>query len=199
MIQIRTSQKEIYDLITAWVIISVAFAIVLKPADVSYLSSRFPYYIILAGLTVGLGFLLHEMAHKVVAQRYNCWAEFRADIQMLLLALLMSFFGFIFAAPGAVMIYGKVSRKQNGIISLAGPLTNFVLAAILLTIGMFTIPSPLMKDILGYGFMINAWLALFNLIPFLNFDGAKIWRWNKLVYILMLVFCGVFVYLSFSA
>jgi len=28
--------------------------------------------------TLGIGFLLHELAHKFVAQRYGCFAEFRS-------------------------------------------------------------------------------------------------------------------------
>ena len=39
----------------------------------------------MAGVTVGSGFLIHELCHKVVAQRYRCWAEFRSDDKMLLM------------------------------------------------------------------------------------------------------------------
>jgi Zn-dependent protease len=39
--------------------------------------------------------------------------------------------------------------------------------------------------ILEQGFAINAWWAFFNLLPFPNFDGPKIFRWNKVVYGLM--------------
>jgi Zn-dependent protease len=28
----------------------------------------------------------------------------------------------------------------------------------------------------------NAWIALFNLIPFAIMDGLKVFRWNKLVW-----------------
>lgn len=198
MINIKSSTKEKYDLLLAWVIISLAFAIVLRPEGISIFSIRFPYYILVAAVTVGLGFLLHEMAHKVVAQHYNCWAEFRADIQMLALALLMSFFGFVFAAPGAVMIYGRISRKQNGHISLAGPLINLIIAILLLLIGLFFATGSFGKDIISYGLMINAWLALFNLLPFWNFDGAKIWKWNKVVYIIMLIASGVLTFYTFT-
>ena len=48
---------------------------------------------------------------------------------MLVLAILMSFFGFIFAAPGAVVIKASyIHPSKNGKISLAGPLTNIILA-----------------------------------------------------------------------
>ena len=82
---------------------------------------------------MGLGFLLHQLAHKFVAQKYGCVAEFRAFDQMLYLAVGLAFFvGFIFAAPGAVMIRGYVDRRKNGIISIAGPAVNIMLAVIFL-------------------------------------------------------------------
>jgi len=166
------SNIEIKDLLKAWLIISLAFAIVLSGASI--FSASFLLFFATAAIAVGSGFLFHELAHKLVAQRYGCWAEFRADMTMLILALLMSFFGFVFAAPGAVMIGGgHVDKRRNGIISISGPATNFVLAVLFL-LGMLALPNI----IFAYGFIINAWLGLFNLIPFSIFDGAKIFRWN---------------------
>ena len=37
-----------------------------------------------------------------------------------------------------------------------------------------------------YGFMINTWLALFNMIPFGMFDGKKVLAWSKPVYFIIL-------------
>ena len=100
---------------------------------------------------------------------------------MLLLAVLMSFFGFVFAAPGAVMISGPVGVRRNGKISAAGPIVNLVLA--LLFMGILSMePTGILKVIAFYGFFINSWLALFNLLPFGNFDGRKVLRWDKKVY-----------------
>ena len=92
--------------------------------------------------------------------------------------------GFIFAAPGAVMIVGNVTRRENGIISAAGPLTNYVLA------GLFFGISSLggFWSIFSVGFFINIWLGLFNMIPFGNFDGRKIYQWNMPVWIAMVAF-----------
>lgn len=184
-----TSRKEIIDLLKSWIAISFAFAVILTPLlvfkDVMLNS-------IIAALTVGTGFLLHELGHKVVAQHYKCKAEFRSFDFMLLLAIAMSFVGFVFAAPGAVFIEGRVNKKRNGHISLAGPLVNIILALIFLT-GIFVFPN--LSKGLGYGFMINAWIALFNMIPLGNFDGKKILAWDKGIYFLML---GVCIFLVFS-
>lgn len=180
--KISTSQKEITDLLKAWLVLGVAFAIVLNG-----LKFDFTFFIAfsLALLTLGAGFLFHEMAHKLIAQRYGCFAEFRSFDKMLFLALVFSIFGFIFAAPGAVMIRGRLTHKQNGLISAAGPAMNMILAgAFFALMWNFTGYAGMIGK---YGFIINTWLALFNMIPVAMFDGKKIWNWNKPVYVTMVV------------
>ena len=183
------SEIEITHLTKAWVAISLAFAILLSGGNM--FSPQFITMLMISGVTVGSGFLLHEMGHKYVAQRYNCFAEFRADNKMLLLAIGMSFFGFIFAAPGAVMIQGFVTRERNGKISIAGPLVNIVLAIIF----VFLLFVNILPTVSGYGAIINSWIAAFNMIPIGNIDGKKILNWNKVAYfttagaaVLLLVF-----------
>lgn len=187
---IATSNIEIRDLITAWVIISIAFAIAFT-GHVG-LDNVFLTNALIAGLTVGLGFLLHELSHKIIAQQYGCWAEFRADRSMLFFALLVSFLGFVFAAPGAVLISGRVRRDANGKISVAGPLMNLFLAFGFLVMG-FLYSSPIISQISKYGFIINVWLGLFNMLPFWIFDGRKVWDWNKVVWgVVVAVAVGLF-------
>ena len=174
-----TSDKEIKDLGLAWLAISLAFAIVLGGSSFDF---TFVLIFIVSAITVGTGFILHELAHKIVAQKFGCYAEFRADYKMLGLAVLMSFFGFIFAAPGAVMISGYVNRITNGKISAAGPVTNLVVAFVFMVFGILFGTAGFLGLIFSYGFMINTWLGLFNMIPFSVFDGAKILKWNSGVY-----------------
>ena len=77
---------------------------------------------------VGPAFILHEIGHKIVAKKYGCWAEFRADPKGLRFGIMLSFFlGFLFMAPGAVMVSGLLKRRYNGYIAVAGPLTNLSL------------------------------------------------------------------------
>jgi len=186
--KINTSEREIRDLIKAWVAISIAFAVVLnKFPSLRMLDLSFYQIFIIAAVTVGTGFLFHELGHKIIAQRYGCFAEFRSFDQMLMLAIIMSFFGFVFAAPGAVMINGPVGVKRNGKISAAGPIVNLALALLFLSV-LFTFPTGFLKIMAFYGFFINSWLALFNMIPVWNFDGAKILRWDKRIYGLIVAF-----------
>ena len=175
---ISTSRIELMDMLKAWLAISVAFAIVLSS---SIFSADVYKKFIIASLTVGIGFLLHELGHKVVAQKYGCFAEFRSFDNMLFLSIAMSFLGFVFAAPGAVMISGRVSKARNGMISAAGPTVNLALAVVFFGMAFIQIPN-LFKQVAYYGFVINSWLALFNMIPVWLFDGYKVFKWNKLAY-----------------
>ncbi|MEA2036202.1 MAG: hypothetical protein U9O94_01735 [Nanoarchaeota archaeon] len=178
---VSTSRRELIDLIKAWVAISVAFGIILNG---SLFSLGFIITFIIASLSVGLGFIAHELAHKIVAQRYGCFAEFRAWGNMLILAIVMSFFGLILAAPGAVMISGPVGKSRNGKISAAGAIANLIVAGLFLLL-LFIPVTGILYAIARYGFMINTWLALFNMIPVWMFDGKKILRWSKTVYFMM--------------
>ena len=177
---IKFSKKEIKDLVKAWFFVSLAFAIVISGGDlgISLITN-----ILLAAFTLGIGFLLHELGHKVVAQRYGCFAEFRADNFMLFLAILTSFLGIIFAAPGAVMIAGRVTKEKFGKISIAGPLVNILLTIIFL-IGALIFTSGFLGTLFAFGAIINSWLAIFNLIPLWIFDGKKVLAWSKSVYII---------------
>jgi len=179
----KFSKKEIKDLFFAWLLLSIAFAILFTPDAITSLNfSVFALYFIVSLLTAGIGFLLHELAHKIVAQRYGLQAEFQAYYKMIFFAIGLSFFGFILAAPGAVMIKGLITRERNGKISVAGPVTNIVLSV------LFLIPLLLLNIegnlalFFSLGFRINSLLAIFNMIPVMPFDGAKVIAWDKKVF-----------------
>ena len=192
MRSIRTSNTELAHILISWLAISYAFAILLlwfklgrRPQTFELLNGIANPFVI-ALFTVGVSFIVHEMSHKLVAQRYGSWAEFRMSPFMLVLMLFLVYeFGFLFAAPGAVMIYGgNVGRRENGRISLAGPLSNLLLG---LAFFPFLSETGIFYEIGRYGVLINIALALFNMIPFSVFDGRKVWAWNKLVYLGMVI------------
>jgi len=180
-ILMKFSRREIRDLIKAWLAISAAFTIAF--VGISF-GTKFMLGLLVSAVTVGVGFLLHELAHKFVAQHYGKWAEFRSFDKMLILALIFSLFGFVFAAPGGVMIKGYVTKRKYGLIAVAGPITNIVLAALFLALGVFV---PQSGVLVYYGALINAWLAVFNMIPFGPLDGGKVFRSNKVLYIIVLL------------
>ena len=184
----KFTNREIKDLFFAWLMISLAFAILFS--GISSLFSNPIIFIISLGMalfTSGIGFLLHELMHKYVAQSYGFYAEFKAFYNMLFLAVAFSFFGFILAAPGAVFIRGFITREENGKISLAGPMTNILLAIIFLVFLLIFTTNGILGLFLNYGLMINSLLALFNMIPFMPFDGKKVYDWNKAAYFITII------------
>lgn len=188
-----TSPIEIRDMLVAIGILTVAFSFVFF-RSISLVDLGFAFVIVVAG------FFTHEMAHKMVARRYGCWAEFRADFRMLGLALLMSMFEFLFAAPGAVMIAGRITNEQNGKISIAGPASNMLVAAAFLpfwVLEMEGVPDFAMTLAHGLTF-ICGFLAFFNLLPIPAFDGLKVWAWNKPLYIASLLAAGLLVYSAWA-
>jgi Zn-dependent protease len=162
-------------------VIAGVFAYILTNRDINLAISVLPITLI----AVGLGFVLHELAHKFLAMHYGFWAEYKLWVEGLILAIVTSYFGFVFAAPGAVYIHGDyISDEQNGKISLAGPLTNIVLALIFLGLTFVFSSNDYLLTIASIGFTINSFLALFNLIPFSVLDGAKIFRWNPIIWVI---------------
>ncbi len=194
--RIRTSETEQKHLLIAWLAISFAFTVLIK----RWMHFRLGWLevFLLSAVTVGSAFILHELAHKFVAQRYGSWSEFRMDPVMLFFAVLLPFFiPFIFAAPGAVMIFNPyLTREESGKIALAGPTTNMALAMMFLTINHI---SNGFLYLIGYfGMLINAWLALFNMIPIGVLDGKKVLAWDRRVYSIALVVAVLVLILAVS-
>jgi Zn-dependent protease len=176
---------ELRDLAVAWVALGVAFGIFffrlsVSPAMVAELTSpAFLQVLVISMLTGGVGFLLHELAHKVVAVRFGQIAAFRADYGMLALCVGAALAGFLFAAPGAVYHRGRITERQNGLVAVAGPLTNVALVAVFLPFLLF---DGFLGNLGTYGVVINAALAAFNMIPFGPLDGRKVKDWNLAVF-----------------
>lgn len=178
------SRQELVDLGIAWIALAVAFAIFFAHSAVGMTVSELAVLVGISAVTVGVGFLLHELAHKVVAVRFDQIAEFRADYKMLFIAIMSALLGFIVAAPGAVHHRGRLTEREHGLIAVAGPVTNLALVAVFAPLLLF---DGILGQIGGFGVLINAFLAAFNMIPFGPLDGRTVIRWNKLVFVAVLL------------
>lgn len=184
------SSVELRDLAISVLVLGFAFNMALNPASLAI----FPQNILLFLQTlfiIVIAFAAHEViGHKLVAQHYGYFAEYRMWTYGLIIALASSFFGFIFAAPGAVYIspvrkkfafhVARITERENGIISLGGPAVNIVLG---FATAAAAFALPVFSGVLFMASSISFWLALFNLIPFPPLDGSKIFAWNKAVWI----------------
>lgn len=179
----RFSQKEIQHLAVATLlVIGVGMSMVLFSTffDGSYNADYAMLALFTAMFTIS--FFVHEIAHKAIAQRYGLWAEFRMTPLGAILTLISMLSPIKLISPGAVMVSGHADKQRIGKISVAGPLTNIALSTMFLATG-FVVPPPYSSlFILGSAF--NAWIALFNLIPFGVFDGLKVFLWNKRIWAL---------------
>ncbi|TLZ99070.1 MAG: peptidase M50 [Methanobacteriota archaeon] len=194
---VHFSRTEIVQLGVAILALSVAFTLAYIRSDLfSFTRNPALFFAIIfpaALLAVATGVGLHEIMHKVVAERYGFWAEFRYNPRGLLFAIVLAgAIGLIYGAPGATMISGAVNREQNGRISAAGPASNLVICTALFAVfwfvargapSMFGGPVVLyLLQVLLQVSQINAVLAGFNLVPIMPLDGAKVFAWNKAAY-----------------
>jgi len=181
---IQFDRTELRDLALAWLALGLAFTLFLTPMELIQAAPLYADHLlevfVMSMLTVGTGFLLHELAHKIVAIKFGQIAAFRADYGLLGIAIASGLAGFLFAAPGAVYHRGRITQRQNGLVAIAGPITNLVLAA------LFFVPFLFLTGFLGeiarMGVLINIFLAAFNMIPFGPLDGRTVLDWSKPVF-----------------
>jgi Zn-dependent protease/predicted transcriptional regulator len=105
--------------------------------------------------------LFHELAHSVVAQYYK--------IRVLSITL------FIFG--GVASIERDPSKAiQEFNIAIAGPLSSGLLAAMFFGLAAAFPANETVKSSALWLASMNAWLALFNLLPGFPLDGGRIFR-----------------------
>ncbi len=185
-----SGRTEAFELFKAYLGTTLAFGILL--------SRQFSFTVgeaaLIAALTAGSGFVLHELGHRVVARAFGAQARFWANNLMLLVAIAGAFAGFLFAAPGAVWHSGFLSKRQSGLVAAAGPIANMLLAILFLGGSYIALrmEAPVIVVLgLRAGFQINAWLGFFNMLPLGPIDGAKVLNWSVLAFTLLLALGGV--------
>ena len=150
--------------------------------DFSWLIDKL-YYI--PGIFIGLSF--HEFSHALAAhfmgddtakKAGRLTVDPRAHIDIIgFLSLLIAGFGW--AKPVPIDSWNFKKRRLGIIlVSIAGPLMNFVLAFITLIVlyvlNYINFGNDIVFNLIYYIFLVNVILCVFNLIPVPPLDGSKI-------------------------
>jgi Zn-dependent protease len=185
------SQKEVKHFgIAALLVVGIGFSIGLYGNFFGVFRFTWTYDMMAVFAVVMVAsFLTHELAHKVIAQQRGLWAEFRLTTWGALLTFASIFLPFRMIAPGAMMIGGTLSKKDDLLkISIAGPITNLAYAAAFVGCAFALFPfSYGYSMLMFFAAYINAFMALFNLVPFGVLDGYKIFSVNKKLWALAFV------------
>lgn len=171
-------QRELTELSIATLSLTIAFY--------NFFNFKGAGNFLLILLITTFSFVPHELAHKFTAIYMKTKARFEIFILGVILAIATSFFGFIFAAPGAVRLlareeerYGlritELTPRQMSLISMAGPVLNIVFGLIFLALSEFYNPLIL-------GARLNFVLAFFNLLPIPPLDGSKAILWKPILW-----------------
>jgi Zn-dependent protease len=184
-------RSEAIQIIISVVAISVAFSLVLGEVSLIVTSPmKFLAWVFFSLVTIGTGFIFHEMAHKLVAIHYGARARFVMWTQGLGIMLILALFGFLFAAPGAVYIYSNsITRKENGLISIAGPVTNIIMVIVFLLLAFILPIHAFGMNLWVFGAQLNLILAIFNMLPMFPLDGSKVFAWSQLAWLAFMGLC----------
>lgn len=169
------SPKEVTHLVIGTsIVIGVGLSMFFQIYQLPTISQFKPDALVGMALVFTMTFILHEIAHKIAAQHYGLWAEFRLSLFGSLITLFSIFSPIKLVSPGVVQIVGVANKEAIGKISLAGPAVNLALSLIFVPLNYY-----LKTFFIFAGAILNPWVALVNLIPLGAFDGEKIFWWNK--------------------
>ncbi len=196
------SKIEVEHLVQATMAFTLALAFMSVGGILGAIGS--PAHFVMGGIVyfiaIAPAFVVHELAHKFMARKYGCWAEFRASPGGLRFGIfLAAISGIVFMAPGAVMVAGNTTKPQFGKIALAGPVSNVVLWLFGLSLVLAGMGgNPLMEMILTPWMWGNAVLGTFNMLPFGPLDGKKIKSWSDSIFWVWMIICVTLIWFNMN-
>ncbi len=104
--------------------------------------------------------LLHELAHSITAKRYGIRVK-----KIVLYPL----------GGGSIIDLDSVPPKLEFRISLAGPVSSFLLAFVF-GAAVVLMPGGIIKVFVQLLFVLNLLLAVFNILPWFPLDGGRVLR-----------------------
>ena len=185
--RLHLSVQELSELGIGWLIISFVILYITGALDTVIREGRIPNELLINLFVIGISFFAHELSHKFIAIKYGARAYYRLSKEALFFMLISVIIGFPILATGAVFWWGEATASQGirGRVSASGPITNFILAGLFLSlqgIGLFLeIPKIIYIGLVGVWF--NVFIGVFNLIPIGVLDGAKVLAWDPTIWI----------------
>ena len=187
-IQVRKMEQHYFGLsATELLVIEIAVLIVALAfmfADRAELTLEMVLiYIIVGAISV----ILHDFAHRYFATKHGQDADTQFwGLGTCIMFLTAWLFGNAFGASYRNLVNRNDDEapEKIGIEMVAGPVVSIVLTFIFLWMvtlgGVFAVAG-------GIGFVINLITAVYSLMPIETMDGLAIWRWNRGLYLALLV------------
>jgi len=141
------------------------------------------FSLIILALSLVVAITIHEFSHALAADKLgDPTPRYQGRLSLNPLkhldpigTLMLIFFHFGWGKPVVIDPYNFKNPKRDEIlVSLAGPGSNLILATILSLIARFFVLNDLTIIVLSNLIQINVILAVFNLIPIPPLDGSKI-------------------------
>jgi len=191
------SPDELRELIISTVALGFAFTLAIFGGNNKFtyvLEPTFIQHFIFTTVLVGLSLVAKEMAQKGTSRALESHATYRMWSPGIIVSVLSSFLGIVFAAVGGMQISSEnteragrwqinLSPKQMGIIASIGPLMSLAIGMSLLMLSPIVPSFGLERNLFVIGAEINAVLALFSMVPFGPVDGDKVLRWNVTIWL----------------
>lgn len=145
---------------------------------------------------VAVSILAHELPQKFMARRFGLKTIFKAWGSGIFLSWLLAPLGIFFPAYGSTYVKQidwryNPKKDKTGVIFAMGPISSLALGFTLWIIRLLT-ASSLLAESAKIGYITSLSIALLNLIPTqaaggFVWDGKKIFRWNRKVWVMLVI------------
>lgn len=116
--------------------------------------------------------VFHEIAHKIAAVAFGAQATINAPYTMYAIVMILKAMGFpLLFFVGGYVSHTPLPPLESSIVSIAGPLTNFIIWGICILLVNKKLVKRKYYHILIPMSKLSLFLGIFNMIPIPGFDG----------------------------
>ena len=116
--------------------------------------------------------VIHELAHKFVAMGFGATATLHAPINIYAIVILLKLLRFpLLFFIGGYVEHSALPYLQSAWVSIAGPLSNFLIWGVIYLIIHYKLVDKKYYKILQPMAKLSLFLGIFNMLPVPGFDG----------------------------